>query len=85
MDHIPDGDELDVVSFFYDVWANVFMDDDGYIVWDLFNYITPNDLYLFRRNKVTIIVFHRTILNRACELYYPSCIEDNFRKDEYYV
>ena len=65
-------DEYDVFGLFYYENENVFKDDDGFIVWDIFNYITPNDLYLFRKTHETMFVNHKTIPNMIGELYYPD-------------
>lgn len=65
-------DELDIVSLFYDIKNNKFVDEGGYIIWDIFKYITPNDLYLFRKNKECMFVPYQTAKGWICELYYPS-------------
>jgi hypothetical protein len=71
-------DELDVFSFFYYPDQNVFKDYDGYIIWDLFNYITPNDLYLFRRTETTMFIKHKKLDNTIIEIYYPAKSESYY-------
>ena len=63
--------ELDVICLFYDREKNKFLDEDGFIVWDIYRYITPTDVYLFKSKKECMFVTHRSLRNTLCELYYP--------------
>lgn len=56
---------------------NVFMDGEGEIVFEIFEVISPNDLYLFKRNKEHTIVNHHTEPGLLVDLYWPE-------EDEYY-
>lgn len=40
----------------YDAKENVMRDMNEYIIFNIFKYITPNELYLFKRNRETMIV-----------------------------
>ena len=62
----------DVISLFYDAENNVFFDEDWLIIWSIFEVITPNDLFLFKRNKEYMLVRHRSIPELLVELYYPD-------------
>lgn len=66
----------DAIGFFYDLESNVFTDEDGYIVWNLFEYITPNDLFLFRKLQSYLVVPHREASDLVCELFWPG--EDDY-------
>lgn len=77
INHSPDDDlELDRVGLFYNKEKNLFEDEGGFIVWDIFNWITPNDLYLFKHYKEDMLVQHQFIKGLYCELYYPCDFED---------
>jgi len=41
----------------YDSLENVMRDRNEYIIFNIFKYITPNDLYLFKKNKENMITF----------------------------
>lgn len=43
--------------FSYDPEENVIRDINGYIRFNMFRFITPNQLYLFKKNKENAIVF----------------------------
>ena len=62
----------DSVGLFYDADRNVFIDEDGFIIWSIFEIISPNDLYLFKRNREYMLVPHRSIPTLLVELYYPD-------------
>lgn len=71
------------VSLYYDHELNLFKDDDGFWVFDLFTYITPDDLYLFKKwsnSDEPMVVMHATDSRAIVELYYPILKED--KKDE---
>lgn len=41
----------DIIYLFYDSEYNVFIDEDALIVPNMLEYVTANDLFLFRRGK----------------------------------
>lgn len=43
-------------KIFYYEHYNLFLDEDAYIIYDIYNVITPNDVFLFKRNKKNMIV-----------------------------
>ena len=59
------------VYLFYEKGDNVFLDEDGYIIWDIFSLVTPNDLYLFRLHGEDMCVPHKTLPGVFCHLYHP--------------
>lgn len=74
LDVSTDDYELDFISLYYNKEDNVFVDDDGFIIWNIFNTISLNDLYLFHQVQEDMLVRHRTLPGVTCELCYP--IED---------
>jgi len=62
----------DSIGLFYDEERNIFIDEDGFIVWDLFEIITPNDLFLFKLNKEYMLVKHVSMKEVLVEMYYPD-------------
>jgi hypothetical protein len=64
--------EEEVMALYYLKDDNVFMDGEGEIVFEIFEVISPNDLYLFRLNKDNMIVNHHTIPGMCVELYWPD-------------
>jgi len=42
---------LDVGQLYYDIEKNRFFDEDGFYVDNIYSFITPNMLYLFRATK----------------------------------
>jgi hypothetical protein len=70
--------EVDAIGLFYDADRNLFIDVDGFIVYNIFEIITPNDFMLFMLGKADLIVWHRTLPGVACELYYP----EDYLKDD---
>ena len=62
----------DSIGLFYDAESNRFVDEDGFIIWSIFEIITPNDLLLFKLNRCYTLVRHRSIPEVLVELYYPE-------------
>lgn len=65
------GDE-EVVSLFYDKCTNVFLDENGDVIWSILDWVTTNDLYLFQLYKENMSFRHRFMPNLVCELFYPE-------------
>lgn len=72
---------VDAIGLFYDRDNNVFIDEDGYIVWNMYEMITPNDMFLFKKKREYMVVNHKTLPGVVCELYYPEEDEYYFDKD----
>ena len=60
------------IGLFYDRERNVFVDEGGFIIWRLFELITPNDLYLFRLRQEHMVVNCKSIPGAVVELYWPE-------------
>lgn len=60
------------VGLFYLKDDNVFIDGEGEIVFEIFELITPNDLYLFKKNKEDVVVNHCREVGTIVELYWPE-------------
>lgn len=61
-----------VFQIYYYVDENIFTDEDGFIIYNIWNYITANDLFLFRAHKEYMLVPHAHIKGVGCELMYPE-------------
>ena len=48
------------------------MDEDGALVWDILELITPSDLFLFRKYRSYMLVDHRSRREVFVELYWPE-------------
>ena len=66
----------DTINLFYDPRCNHFENEDGEIVFDIFEIVTPNDTYLFRGQHARLndymIVPHRYEKGVGVELHYPT-------------
>lgn len=40
-----------IISFYYDIFDNVMLDEDGNIIHDIYRYISPNMLLIFKEKK----------------------------------
>ena len=73
-----DTDELmdlgyeDTIGLFYVKEWNVFMDEGGFIVWNIFEIITPNDLFLFKKYKEYMLIPHCTAPGVLVELFWSD-------------
>jgi len=70
------------LALYYLKEDNVFIDGEGEIVFEIFEIITPNDLYLFKRHKTYMIVNHRTEPQIFVELYWPEDEEERYFDEE---
>lgn len=72
----------EVIGLFYDKEANKFIDEGGFIVWNIFDYVTPTDLLMFRQDKEYMLVpRHGSGGKVLVELFYPE--EDDTYDYEY--
>jgi len=60
------------MALFYDRDRNLFIDEDGFIVYNIFELITPNDFFLFTLGQAYMIAYHREMPGVSVELYYPD-------------
>lgn len=66
------------MSLYYFKNDNVFMDGEGELIFELFEVITPNDLYLFKQKKKRIVVDHCTKVGCFVELYWPDQEDESY-------
>lgn len=64
--------EQRVIGLFYDVLKNVFIDEDGFEIHNIYEIISPNMVYLFRHHQEYMIVHHRNLPGVVCELFWPD-------------
>lgn len=57
-----------VLQIFYFEEENFFTDEDGQVIENIFEFITPNDLYLFRGDPGNCIFPRRDISGELCEI-----------------
>ena len=69
--HNTPEQEESCIGFFYDIETNHFIDEDGFPVWDIYDYISPKELYLFRRDKEYTIIYNWQ-KKMYIELFYPE-------------
>lgn len=56
MRYIADND-APILSFYYDKKRRRFVDEDGFVINDIYKYISPLEMYLFlRRKEYTLII-----------------------------
>jgi hypothetical protein len=66
----PIPDEVEVLTFYYDKKHNVMMNTEGYVMFNIFAYIRPNDLYMFKKNKDDMRLYGRD--GQIVELIYQD-------------
>jgi len=73
MNYLPHPPEGGVVFFYYEE-QNLMFDEDGFPVFNIFEYITPNEFFIFKTNKEYMIIIEP---NRpVIELIYPEHDDD---------
>ena len=63
----------DIIVFYYDPERNVMIDECGFTVFDIFDYIKPSVLFLFKKNKQYMTTWTRW--GDMVELIYPEISE----------
>jgi hypothetical protein len=61
---------IDMKALYYNLEDNLMFDADGKTIIDIFRIISPNDLFLFKKNKEWMIV--RGVSGDPVELIYPE-------------
>lgn len=61
-------------TLYYDIDLNVMMDEDCFPIFNIFSIISPNDLYLFKKNKESVEV--RGVNDGFIELIWPDPDEE---------
>jgi hypothetical protein len=69
-----------VVSLYYDSGANIVLDDDDNIVYDLFRIIPPYIFYLYKERRGTYYVESKTDKDVLYEFIFPE--DGNYDEDE---
>lgn len=64
--------EDDEVCLFYDPFFNRFFDENGELVENVLEHVTPNELFLFKRTGLSHTVPHRHMRGRFVTLYQPE-------------
>ncbi len=73
---------MEIFSIFYHPEFNVFQDQDGDIVFDIFSIISPNRLLLMKKNGGTFYTTHPICKDVICEIVFPiKCYDYEERKD----
>ena len=57
----------DIMTLYYYYKDNIMVDEDGFIIYDIFRYVTPSELALFKKNEVWMLI-------RNIELVWPEDI-----------
>jgi hypothetical protein len=73
--------ENEVMSLFYDVDENRFMDEFGSLIHDIFRLITPGQLMIFRKYKEVYLVRDRSN-SFYVEMIYPDEESDMYHQYE---
>jgi hypothetical protein len=58
------------IGLFYNLDDNIFTDEDGFEVVDIFSIIHPNFVYLFKTKKEDMVVYG--VDGQIVELFYPD-------------
>lgn len=61
-------DCTEVLYFLWDPQENKFYNEYGLLIVNIFEFITPNDLFLFRHDHGNSIFQHRTDTHILCEI-----------------
>lgn len=70
----PIPDDFGMITFYYDKDKNVMIDEGGYAMFNIFNYVTPSQLMFFKSTKESM-AFFGTDGNKV-ELIYPDMEEE---------
>lgn len=58
------------ISIYYNSDKRYFEDDQGFIIYDIYKIISPNDFMLFMDLKDEMITTHKSLPNIYVEMYY---------------
>lgn len=61
--------ELLIFYIFWSETENCFYDEDGFRIINILDYITPNDLFLFRQDHGCCLFPHRQNKDLFCEIF----------------
>ena len=71
---LESGLDMDIRTFYYDSYFNRMVDEDGYIVPNIYLYVSPLMYNMFRREKETMVF--QTGIRTAVELIWPEESDD---------
>lgn len=66
----------DVCGVFYDIDNNWFVDEDGFVIYNIFELVSPNDVYLFKDKKDYMLVPCVYDPTYGVEIFFP---DDEYR------
>lgn len=69
-------DEENSLALFYYKEENLFRDCDGFVVLDLFRYVSPGYVAVFRENEINMVVPRRDKPGDAVILFAEGCDDD---------
>lgn len=58
------------ITLYYNKEENRFVDEDGYIIYHIFGIVTPNDIYMFKKNKEYMLL--KGVHGEMVELVWPD-------------
>ena len=67
-------DENDLLYIYYDEQENIFYHEGGFMLFDIFSIMAPNEVYLFKLKKEDILV--HTKANDIYLVSYDECADD---------
>jgi hypothetical protein len=71
-----DYDEDEVFYICYNAKENIFYYDGGYVNFNIFAIMTPNEVYLFKKNKEDILVRAKT--GDIYEIFYEDENDEDY-------
>lgn len=66
-----------ILSIYWDEYENVLLNDDGEIIYNVFDIITPNQLFLLKEKRDTIYVPSRILPNVVYEFVFRKEDDDD--------
>jgi hypothetical protein len=70
----PIPDDVEVITFFYNKDNNVMVDEGGYVMFNIFSYVTPSQLAMFKETKEHMSF--KGVNGIRIELIYDADLED---------
>ena len=68
------ADSLEIWSIYYDPELNLFEDQDGQLVYDIFHYLSPGELLLLKKKRG--VLYKPGPLDIMYEIVAPLCEEE---------
>lgn len=67
--------DQECISLYYMPGQNIFVNSEGHTVTDIYYYVDPNDLLIFKYHQETMVI--KNGLDVLVELVYPDELEDD--------